>query len=89
MVEAGVGETVYNDERPRYHLIYDPQRHGILLTGKQSTARRPSFSTFSSKSSPRRDNSLSLGSGLWNKKDETGGKFRVKPSNISVKYSKY
>ena len=75
--------------RPRYQLMYDPQCHEILLTGKESTARRPSFSTFSTKSSPRRDNSLSLGCGLLNEKGETGGKFRVKPSNISVKYTKY
>ena len=34
------------------------------------------------KSLPRRDNSLSLGRGLWNKKGEAGGKSRVKPSNI-------
>ena len=69
--------------------MYDPQCHEILLTGKQSTVRGPSFSPFSSKSSPRRDNSLSLGRGLWNKEGETGEKFRVKPSNISVKYTKY
>ena len=75
--------------RPRYHLMYDPQCYEILLTGKQSSARGPSFSTFSTKSSPRRDNSLSLGCGLLNEKGETGGKFRVKPSNISVKYTKY
>ena len=69
--------------------MYDPQCHDIVLTGKEFTARGPSFSTFSTKSSPRRDNSLSLGRGLWNEKGETGEKFRVKPSNISVKYTKY
>ena len=30
--------------RPRYHLIYDPQRHDILLTGEQSTTKGPSIS---------------------------------------------
>ena len=69
--------------------MYDPQCLEILLTDKQSIARGPSFSTFSSKSSPRRDKSLSVGRGLWNEKGETGGKFKVKPSNISAKYTKY
>ena len=32
--------------RPRYQLIYDPQRHEILLTGEQSTPRGPSISTY-------------------------------------------
>ena len=68
--------------------MYEPQCHEILLIFKQSTARGPSFSTFSTKSSPRRDNSLSLGRGLWNEKGETDGKSRVKPSKISVKYTK-
>ena len=74
--------------RPRYHLMYEPQCHEILRTGKQSTARGPSFSTFSKKSPSWRDNSLSVGCGLLNEKGETGGKSRVKPSNISVKYTK-
>ena len=53
----------------------EPQCQEILLTGKE-------------KSSSWRDNSLSVGRGLWNEKGETGGKSRVKPSNISVKYTK-
>ena len=68
--------------RPRYHLIYDPQRYEILLTGEQSTPRGPSIFYLFTKSLPRRDNSLSLGRGLWNKKGEAGGKSRVKPSKI-------
>ena len=73
--------------RPRYHLIYDPQRHEILLTDKESTARGSSFSTFSKKFIIE-DGQLSVGRGLCNEKGETDGKSRVKPSNISVKYTK-
>ena len=65
--------------RPRYHLMYDPQCREILLTGKQYTARRPSFSTFSSKSSPRRDNSLSFECSLWNEKGETENTQSINP----------
>ena len=66
----GTHVSIQTTVSPRYHLIYDPQRHEILLTGEQSTPRGPSIFYLFTKSLPRRDNSLSLGRGLWNKKGE-------------------
>ena len=88
IAEAPMKETCVNTD----HGITSFMIHNAMESYWQTKSLRLEdlhFLLFQKKSSSRRDNSLSVGRGLWNEKGETDGKSRVKPSNISVKYTKY